>query len=62
VTQGERDRAIVAAYLAGKSSAQVGRLYGLTDRRVLQVLADHGVPRRKAVPPRLTLDLRRKSA
>lgn len=55
----ERDHAIVAAYRAGRSSAQIGRALGLTDRRVLQILAARGVARRKPKPPRLMLHLRR---
>lgn len=56
-----RDTAICAAYQSGESAALVGRLYGLTERRVLQVLAMYGVPRRKHKPT-VYLDLRRKSA
>jgi hypothetical protein len=57
----ERDREICFAYRIGWSSAKVGRMFGLTDRRVLQILERHGVERRKPKPPPLVLNLRRAS-
>jgi hypothetical protein len=45
-----RDEAIESEYRLGKSSAEIGRAYGLTDRRVLQILDYRGVERRKPKP------------
>jgi hypothetical protein len=54
-----RDEAIEAMYRLGKSSAEVGRAFGLTDRWVLNILERRGVERRKPKPPPLRLHLRK---
>jgi hypothetical protein len=55
-----RDREIVRLYREGFSSAGIGRMYGITANRVLQILRARGVERRKPKPTSY-LDLRRAS-
>jgi hypothetical protein len=46
VSTAERDAEIARLYRAGQTMAAVGARFGISDERVRQILARHGVPRR----------------